>query len=250
MRSSVHVLHHPATARRVPFAVRRIDFDGSARARRGGTKELILIAQDTSMYAAIAAPAAAASPVARAARRHRIARVDPVAVSLSGHGRQRTDRRDGSLEKSAPTWICRCSTRTRRAARDAPSIQRDRYLEIIDEFRRRIPGVTMRSTFIVGFRAKRKSTSPISKRSSSVPSSIASASSRTHVKTARPAPIYQTRFPIAKSAGGSCGCAKPSASHRNVRARRASAPRCACSSKNGASCDARIRSPSHCRRMT
>jgi len=27
----------------------------------------------------------------------------------------------------------------------------ERYLEIIDEFRRRIPGVTMRSTFIVGF---------------------------------------------------------------------------------------------------
>ncbi len=27
----------------------------------------------------------------------------------------------------------------------------ERYLEIIDEFRRRIPGITMRSTFIVGF---------------------------------------------------------------------------------------------------
>jgi ribosomal protein S12 methylthiotransferase len=27
----------------------------------------------------------------------------------------------------------------------------ERYLEIIDEFRRRVPGVTMRSTFIVGF---------------------------------------------------------------------------------------------------
>jgi ribosomal protein S12 methylthiotransferase len=27
----------------------------------------------------------------------------------------------------------------------------ERYLEIIDEFRRRVPGITMRSTFIVGF---------------------------------------------------------------------------------------------------
>jgi ribosomal protein S12 methylthiotransferase len=32
----------------------------------------------------------------------------------------------------------------------------ERYLEIIDEFRRRVPGMTMRSTFIVGFPGERE----------------------------------------------------------------------------------------------
>ena len=40
-------------------------------------------------------------------------------------------------------------------ARDAAPGNGERYLEIIDEFRSRVPGITMRSTFIVGFPGER-----------------------------------------------------------------------------------------------
>ena len=44
----------------------------------------------------------------------------------------------------------------RGAACDAPASNGERYLEILDDFRRRIPDVTMRSTFIVGFPGERE----------------------------------------------------------------------------------------------
>src|ERR1700722_9696427 len=119
----------------------------------GGTKELILIAQDTSMYGRD-----------RGARRGGLARlleqlnaieeltwirllylypatVDSELIDAMGALDKVCAYMDMPLQHAHPDVL--------RAMR-RPS-NGERYLEIIDEFRRRIPGVTMRSTFIVGF---------------------------------------------------------------------------------------------------
>jgi ribosomal protein S12 methylthiotransferase len=118
-----------------------------------GTKELILIAQDTSMYGRD-----------RGARRGGLARlleglnaieeltwirllylypatVDSELIDAMGALDKVCAYMDMPLQHAHPDVL--------RAMR-RPS-NGERYLEIIDEFRRRIPGVTMRSTFIVGF---------------------------------------------------------------------------------------------------
>ncbi len=119
----------------------------------GGTKELILIAQDTSMYGRD-----------RGARRgglaglleelHEIdglvwirllylypATVDDELIDAMARLPKVCKYMDMPLQHAHPEVL--------RAMR-RPS-NGERYLEIIDEFRRRVPGITMRSTFIVGF---------------------------------------------------------------------------------------------------
>ncbi len=119
----------------------------------GGTKELILIAQDTSMYGRD-----------RGARRgglagllgelHEIeglewirllylypATVDDELIDAMASLPKVCKYMDMPLQHAHPDVL--------RAMR-RPS-NGERYLEIIGEFRRRVPGITMRSTFIAGF---------------------------------------------------------------------------------------------------
>ena len=123
----------------------------------GGTKELILIAQDTSMYGRD-----------RGARRgglaglleelHEIdglewirllylypATIDDELIDAMARLPKVCKYMDMPLQHAHPE-VLRAMLR--------PS-NGERYLEIIDEFRRRIPGITMRSTFIVGFPGER-----------------------------------------------------------------------------------------------
>ena len=125
-----------------------------ARALAGaGTKELILIAQDTSMYGRD-----------RGARRGGLAAllkqlnaieelewirllylypatVDSELIDAMASLEKVCTYMDMPLQHAHPEML---------RAMKRPS-NGERNLEIIDEFRRRIPGVTMRSTFIVGF---------------------------------------------------------------------------------------------------
>ncbi len=119
----------------------------------GGTKELILIAQDTSMYGRD-----------RGARRgglaqllealHEIddlewirllylypATVDRELIDAMANLPKVCKYMDMPLQHAHPDVL-------RRMLRPSNG---ERYLEIINEFRERVPGITMRSTFIVGF---------------------------------------------------------------------------------------------------
>ena len=124
-----------------------------------GTKELILIAQDTSMYGRD-----------RGTRRgglaellgdlHEIegiewirllylypATVDDELIDAMARLPKVCKYLDMPLQHAHPEVL--------RAMLRAPS-NGERYLEILDEFRRRVPGITLRSTFIVGFPGERE----------------------------------------------------------------------------------------------
>jgi ribosomal protein S12 methylthiotransferase len=119
----------------------------------GGTKELILIAQDTSMYGRD-----------RGSRRGGLARllyglhdidelewirllylypatIDDELIAVMASLPKVCKYMDMPLQHAHPE-VLRAMLRPGNG---------ERYLEIIEEFRRRVPGVTMRSTFIVGF---------------------------------------------------------------------------------------------------
>ena len=118
-----------------------------------GTKELILIAQDTSMYGRDRGRASGG--LARLLERLDAidglewirllylypATVDDELIEAMASLPKVCTYMDMPLQHAHPDVL--------RAMR-RPS-NGERYLEIVDEFRRRIPGVTMRSTFIVGF---------------------------------------------------------------------------------------------------
>jgi ribosomal protein S12 methylthiotransferase len=124
----------------------------------GGTKELILIAQDTSMYGRD-----------RGRRRgglaalledlHEIdglewirllylypATVDDELIDAMARLPKVCTYLDMPLQHAHPDLL---------RAMLRPS-NGERYLEIVDEFRRRVPGITLRSTFIVGFPGERE----------------------------------------------------------------------------------------------
>ena len=119
----------------------------------GGTKELILIAQDTSMWGRD-----------RGLRRGGLARLLERLHEVDGIEWIRllylypatVDRELISAIADLPK-VCKYMDMPLQHAH--PDVLRamlrpgngERYLEILDEFRTRIPGVTMRSTFIVGF---------------------------------------------------------------------------------------------------
>jgi len=125
-----------------------------ARALAGaGTKELILIAQDTSMYGRD-----------RGTRRgglagllERLHEVDGIEwIRLLYLYPATVDRELIDAMASLPK-VCKYMDMPLQHAH--PDVLRamlrpsngERYLEIIDDFRTRVPGITMRSTFIVGF---------------------------------------------------------------------------------------------------
>ncbi len=118
-----------------------------------GVKELILIAQDTSMYGRD-----------RGARRGGLARLLAQLDAIDGLVWIRLlylypATVDDELIDAMASLPKVCAYMDMPLQHAHPEMLRamlrpsngDRYLEIIDEFRRRIPGVTMRSTFIVGF---------------------------------------------------------------------------------------------------
>jgi ribosomal protein S12 methylthiotransferase len=125
-----------------------------ARALAGsGTKELILIAQDTSMYGRD-----------RGMRRGGLAELLGDLQEIDGIEWIRLlylypATVDDELIDAMATLPKVCSYMDMPLQHAHPAVLRamlrpsngERYLEIIEEFRRRIPGVTMRSTFIVGF---------------------------------------------------------------------------------------------------
>jgi ribosomal protein S12 methylthiotransferase len=124
-----------------------------ARALAGGAKELILIAQDTSMWGRD-----------RGMRRgglalllERLHDIDGIEwIRLLYLYPATIDRELIDAMASLPK-VCKYMDMPLQHAH--PEILRamrrpsngERYLEILEEFRRRIPGLTMRSTFIVGF---------------------------------------------------------------------------------------------------
>ena len=123
----------------------------------GGAKELILIAQDTSMWGRDRG--VRRGGLARLLERlHQIdglewirllylypATVDPELISAIANLPKVCKYMDMPLQHAHPEVL--------RAMR-RPS-NGERYLELIEEFRARVPGITMRSTFIVGFPGER-----------------------------------------------------------------------------------------------
>jgi ribosomal protein S12 methylthiotransferase len=119
----------------------------------GGTKELILIAQDTSMYGRD-----------RGARRGGLARLLHGLHAIEGIAWIRLlylypATVDDELIEALASLPKVCKYIDMPLQHAHPEMLRamrrpangERYLEIIAQFRRRIPGVTLRSTFIVGF---------------------------------------------------------------------------------------------------
>jgi ribosomal protein S12 methylthiotransferase len=118
-----------------------------------GTKELILIAQDTSMYGRD-----------RGARQGGLARLLEQLHEVDGLEWLRLlylypATVDDALIEAMATLPKVCTYMDMPLQHAHPDVLRamrrpsngERYLEIIEAFRARIPGVTMRSTFIVGF---------------------------------------------------------------------------------------------------
>lgn len=123
-----------------------------------GTRELILIAQDTSMYGrdrglrrgGLAALLAELNEI-EALEWIRLlylypATVDDELIEAMARLPKVCAYLDMPLQHAHPE-ILRAMLR--------PS-NGERYLEIVDEFRRRVPGITLRSTFIVGFPGERE----------------------------------------------------------------------------------------------
>jgi ribosomal protein S12 methylthiotransferase len=119
----------------------------------GGTKELILIAQDTSMYGRD-----------RGARRGGLAQLLRELHAIDGLEWIRLlylypATVDDELIEAMAALPKVCKYMDMPLQHAHPDVLRamlrpasgERYLEIIAEFRRRVPGITMRSTFIVGF---------------------------------------------------------------------------------------------------
>ncbi len=123
-----------------------------------GTKELILIAQDTSMYGRD-----------RGARRGGLAGLLSELHEIDGIEWIRLlylypATVDDELIDAMATLPKVCKYMDMPLQHAHPDVLRamrrpsngERYLEIIDEFRQRVPGITMRSTFIVGFPGERE----------------------------------------------------------------------------------------------
>jgi ribosomal protein S12 methylthiotransferase len=124
----------------------------------GGTKELILIAQDTSMYGRD-----------RGSRRGGLAEVLAALNEIEGLEWIRLlylypATVDDELIEAMARLPKVCTYLDMPLQHAHPEILRamlrpsngERYLEIIAEFRRRVPGITLRSTFIVGFPGERE----------------------------------------------------------------------------------------------
>ncbi len=124
---------------------------------QAGTRELVLIAQDTSMYGRD-----------RGSRRGGLAGLLEELHAIDGLERIRLlylypATVDDELIETMARLPKVCKYMDMPLQHAHPEVLRamrrpsngERYLEILDEFRSRIPGITMRSTFIVGFPGER-----------------------------------------------------------------------------------------------
>ncbi len=119
----------------------------------GGVRELNLIAQDLTAYGRdLDQPSSLARAAARALD-YRRAPLDTTALLLSEFRDRRAARRDRRVcRRSSSISTCRCSTPTTRCcARCAASARARRCVKMLDRVRERIPGVVLRTSFIVGF---------------------------------------------------------------------------------------------------
>jgi len=120
---------------------------------KAGTKELILIAQDTSMYGRDRGRARGGL-AALLYELHDIEALEWIRLLYLYPATV-----DAELIEAMATLPKVCKYMDMPLQHAHPEVLRamlrpsngERYLEIIDDFRRRVPGITMRSTFIVGF---------------------------------------------------------------------------------------------------
>ena len=154
LRLQVRVLHHPEDARPLSQPHRRVD-----RARRRsalaarGVKELLLISQDTTFYGIDRKERGALPRLLRELERGRRPRVDPSALSLPDDDLRRGDRRDRRVREGLQVHRPAAAARARIAVlqRMKRPGTRASYEQLLARIRERIPGVTLRTTFIVGF---------------------------------------------------------------------------------------------------
>ena len=128
-----------------------------AEARRleaAGVRELVLVAQDTTRYGEdLGLGRDRAAPPARGAARRDHAALDPLPLRLPGHARRGHLRADGAREPRLVPYLdiplqhaSRKVLKLMKRGGDARS-----YRELIARARDAVPGLAVRTTFIVGF---------------------------------------------------------------------------------------------------
>ena len=149
----MRVLHHPDAARQVPQPRRGLDRRRSRapRGRRRARAAADLAGHDVLRHRSRRARRARAA--AAPAERRRGPRLDPAALPLSRRRSPTTcSTRWRSARRSASTSTCRCSTRRRTSCDGCAGRATARpYDKLLARIRARVPGVTLRTTFIVGF---------------------------------------------------------------------------------------------------
>ena len=118
-----------------------------------GVKELLLISQDTTFYGIDRQRARRARPAAARAERDRRPRVDPAALPLSDHDRRRDAGGDGGVRQGLQLHRPAAAARVERGAQadEAARHARRPTTRCSTRIRERVPGVALRTTFIVGF---------------------------------------------------------------------------------------------------
>ena len=120
---------------------------------RAGVRELLLISQDTTFYGIDRGERGALGAPPPRAERGRRPRVDPPALPLPDDDR----RRRCSTAMAECDKVCKYIDLPLQHASDAVLKRMRRpgtragYETLLDRIRRRVPGVTLRTTFIVGF---------------------------------------------------------------------------------------------------
>ena len=152
LRLQVRLLHHPDAAREVPQPHARVDPGEAERLAAQGVKELLLISQDTTFYGIDRGERGALARLLRALNRVdglewiRMLYLYPTTIT------------DDVLEAMAESEkVCKYVDLPLQHASD-PVLKRMKrpgtrasYERLLDRIRQRVPGVTLRTTFIVGF---------------------------------------------------------------------------------------------------
>ena len=153
LRLHVRVLHHPDAARQVSQPRRRLDRRRGRALAAGGVKELLLISQDTTFFGVDRGERGRARATAAPAQRRRRPCAGSGSLSLSDDDHRRRARRDGGVREGLQVHRPAAAARVGgRVAADAAARQPRRPTTSCSrESDRSVPGVTLRTTFIVGF---------------------------------------------------------------------------------------------------
>ena len=165
LQPSVHLLHHPADPRPAPQP------HGGERGRRGARPgrrgragaEPHLAGHHFLRHGhlgAAAQPAHAGRFVPRRRAHHPAPRSSTPSRAISGSACSTPTRRTGATNSSAPspsarrspaTWTCRCSTSATACSTPCSARRADDYIrDLLNRIRAGIPGIALRTTFIVG----------------------------------------------------------------------------------------------------